>query len=182
VPRQNVGSATQSLFDKISIADLPAVIRFAFAFLASPHVYEGRSSWTIANERALVAPLPLGAMRRGHAQGMTNLDIQVLDSGATVRPENIGREGYLLRGRLIATCLGAGLTAGSHKSAWLSRPGPAGRPRRHPSYGSTRVVPGETRKRQHQVPSRRCSRHSAPLTTTRSSPRIGTSPEHGTQK
>jgi hypothetical protein len=108
VPRQNVGPATQSLFDKISIADLPAVIRFAFAFLASPHVSEGRSNWTIANERALVAPLPLGAMRRGHAQGMTNLDIQVLDSGATVRPENIGREGYLLRGRLIATCLGAG--------------------------------------------------------------------------
>ena len=108
MPRQNVRPATQSLFDKISIADLPAVIRFAFAFLASPHVSEGRSNWTIANERALVAPLPLGAMRRGHAQGMTNLDIQVLDSGATVRPENIGREGYLLRGRLIATCLGAG--------------------------------------------------------------------------
>jgi hypothetical protein len=35
---------------------------------------------------------------RGHAQDMTNLDIQVLDIRATVRPENIDREGYLLWG------------------------------------------------------------------------------------
>ena len=93
MPRQNVRPATQSLFDKFRLWDLPAVIRSTFASVASPHVSEGRSNWTIANERAneraLVASLPLGAMRRGHAQGMTNLDIQVLDTGATVRPENI---------------------------------------------------------------------------------------------